>query len=237
MDDQLIYLSNQFKENQFTFTEKQEQQFYTFYKLLSEKNNVMNLTRIIEFKEVVEKHFLDSILVRQVICMDSPCSVLDLGTGAGFPGIPLKIAFPQIKITLLDSSKKKVDFINDVIGELGLKQAQAVHARAEDLARDFSYREKFDICVSRAVANLSTLMEYCIPFVRVGGTFVSYKSGEIEEEAKNAKRAEAILGGVIDKIYKFDLGENRRSFVVVKKEKKTPKRYPRKAGDPSRMPL
>ena len=159
------------------------------------------------------------------------------GTGAGFPGIPLKIAFPEIEITLVDSLNKRIHFIEEVIEELGLTSIYAVHARAEELARNSEYREKFDLCVSRAVANLSTLEEYCLPFVHIGGKFISYKSGEIEEEVQESKKACFLLGGKLKEVYKFDLEESKRSFVVVEKVKTTPKTYPRKAGTPSKMPL
>ena len=163
--------------------------------------------------------------------------IIDLGTGAGFPGIPLKIAFPEIEITLVDSLNKRIHFIEEVIEELGLTSIYAVHARAEELARNSEYREKFNLCVSRAVANLSTLEEYCLPFVHIGGKFISYKSGEIEEEVQESKKACFLLGGKLKEVYKFDLEESKRSFVVVEKVKTTPKTYPRKAGTPSKMPL
>lgn len=237
MKEKISYMSYKFEQAGFTFSDLQKRQFYTFYNMLIDKNKVMNLTGITEFTEVVEKHFLDSIYLNHVTDLDQPVKIIDLGTGAGFPGIPLKIAFPEIEITLVDSLNKRIHFIEEVIEELGLTSIYAVHARAEELARNSEYREKFDLCVSRAVANLSTLEEYCLPFVHIGGKFISYKSGEIEEEVQESKKACFLLGGKLKEVYKFDLEESKRSFVVVEKVKRTPKTYPRKAGTPSKMPL
>lgn len=207
--------------------------------MLVEKNKVMNLTAITEFEEVIEKHFLDSVSLGAVMDLSEKISVLDLGTGAGFPGIPLKIVFPNLKITLADSLNKRIGFLNEVIEELQLEGITAIHARAEELARNEDYREQFDLCVSRAVANLSTLSEYCLPFVSLSGKFVSYKSGDIMEEVEEAKKAIFLLGGQIKEVHRFTFGENdlHRSFVLIEKVKKTPKAYPRKAGTPSRQPL
>lgn len=237
MKEKISYMSDKFEQAGFTFSDLQKRQFYSFYNMLIEKNKVMNLTGITEFTEVVEKHFLDSIYLNHVTDLDQPVKIIDMGTGAGFPGIPLKIAFPEIEITLVDSLNKRIHFIEEVIEELGLTSIYAVHARAEELARNSEYREKFDLCVSRAVANLSTLEEYCLPFVHIGGKFISYKSGEIEEEVQESKKACFLLGGKLKEVYKFDLEESKRSFVVVEKVKTTPKTYPRKAGTPSKMPL
>ena len=169
-------------------TEKQKEQFFKYFQLLTEWNQVMNLTAITEMPEVVTKHFVDSLLVVNVFdgIRTEAHSCIDVGTGAGFPGIPLKIAFPQLQITLLDSLNKRVGFLNTVIQELGLTGITAVHGRAEDFGRNKEYREQFDLCVSRAVANLSTLSEYCLPFVKAGGEFLPYKSGKVEEEAREA---------------------------------------------------
>ena len=237
MKEKISYMSDKFEQAGFTFSDLQKRQFYTFYNMLIDKNKVMNLTGITEFTEVVEKHFLDSIYLNHVTDLDQPVKIIDLGTGAGFPGIPLKIAFPEIEITLVDSLNKRIHFIEEVIEELGLTSIYAVHGRAEELARNSEYREKFDLCVSRAVANLSTLEEYCLPFVHIGGKFISYKSGEIEEEVQESKKACFLLGGKLKEVYKFDLEESKRSFVVVEKVKTTLKTYPRKAGTPSKMPL
>lgn len=237
MEQNIAYMSQQFESADFTFSGEQKRKFYTFYEMLIEKNKVMNLTGITEFPEVVEKHFLDSIMLGKYISLEQNLRVMDLGTGAGFPGIPLKIAYPDLEITLADSLNKRIRFLDEVIEELQLTGIHTVHGRAEELARNKAYREQYDLCVSRAVANLSTLMEYCVPFVHKGGRFVSYKSGEVEEEVNNASRACGLLGGKVEQIYRFALKNGGRSFVVVKKEKQTPALYPRKAGTPSRMPL
>lgn len=218
-------------------TDEQIQQFITYYEMLIEKNKVMNLTAITEYDEVIEKHFLDSISLCQVYDLSKPVKILDMGTGAGFPGVPLKIAFPEIEVTLADSLNKRIKFLDEVIEELGLQKVTTVHARAEELARKKEHRENYDVVVSRAVANLSTLGEYCIPFVKEGGCFISYKSGEVEEEVENAKKAIKILGGQIKNIFKFDLSDQKRSFITIEKIKTTPKTYPRKAGTPAKMPL
>ncbi len=221
-----------------TLTIEQEKQFLLYYEMMIEKNKVMNLTAITEFEDVIEKHFLDSLSLASFVNLDHQ-SVIDIGTGAGFPGIPLKIAFPDLHITLMDSLNKRILFLQDVIEALHLEGISAVHARAEDLGHKAEYREQFDLCVSRAVANLSTLCEYSLPFVKVGGMFVSYKSGEIEAEAKEAEKAIKLLGGERKETIHFQLNhtEIARSFVLVEKKKQTPKTYPRKAGTPSKSPL
>lgn len=220
-----------------SLNETQIKQFLDYYELLVETNKVMNLTAITEFDEVIEKHFLDSLSLCKIYDLNREIRVLDLGTGAGFPGVPLKIAFPQIRLVLADSLNKRIKFLENVVGELSLQNVSCVHGRAEEMGRNKEYREQFDLCVSRAVANLSSLSEYCIPFVKEGGAFISYKSGEIEEEANAAKKAISVLGGELREIYKFDLYEQKRSFVIIDKKKKTPKAYPRKAGTPTKEPL
>lgn len=221
------------------FSSEQQEQFVTYYKMLLEKNKVMNLTAITEFDEVLDKHFLDSIALARYVDLTTSISLIDLGTGAGFPGMPLKIMFPNLKVTLADSLNKRIVFLDEVIGELGLTDIQTVHARAEDLAHNSDYREQYDYCVSRAVANLSSLSEYCLPFVRIGGTFISYKSGEIEEELAAAKKAIFLLGGQFDQVIPFQLDgtDLGRSFVLINKDKKTAKTYPRKSGMPTKKPL
>lgn len=219
----------------------QIQQFQKYYELLVETNKVMNLTAITELDEVITKHFLDSIALCEIYpqIKSDNLKVLDLGTGAGFPGIPLKIVFPNLEITLMDSLNKRIKFLNTVIEELQLENISAIHGRAEEAARNVIYREQFDLCVSRAVANLSTLSEYCLPFVKVGGQFIPYKSAEIEEEVKEGKKAVEILGGNISKIQKLVLPDSdiARSFVMIEKIKGTSKKYPRKAGTASKEPI
>ena len=224
-------------ELQITLSEEQMNQFMKYYEMLIEKNKVMNLTAITEFDEVIEKHFLDSISLIKVKNLNQKLSVLDLGTGAGFPGIPLKIAFPELEVTLVDSLNKRILFLQEVIAELNLKNVSATHERAEIIANNPNFREKFDLCVSRAVANLSTLSEYCLPFVKVGGQFISYKSGECDEEVSAADHAITLVGGKLDRIEKFSLGESGRAFVIIDKISQTKKKYPRKAGTPSKEPL
>lgn len=219
-------------------SEKQFLQFEKYYDLLTEWNSFMNLTAITEHEEVLKKHFLDSLSIVKAVKMEDIHTTMDIGTGAGFPGIPLKISYPHLKVVLLDSLGKRVKFLNHVINELGLEDISAIHGRAEDFARQAEYREQFDLCVSRAVANLSSLSEYCLPYTRKNCLFVSYKSGKVEEELENAKRAISLLGGKVEHVSKFmltDAGE--RALVVIRKEKHTPNKYPRKAGLPSREPL
>lgn len=237
------YDLSKFKEGldelEIELSEKQMEQFLMYYELLVEKNKVMNLTAITEFDDVVVKHFLDSLSLVMAVEPEDLETMIDVGTGAGFPGIPLKIAFPHLKITLMDSLRKRVDFLNEVILKLGLKNIKAVHGRAEDLAKEPKYREKYDLCVSRAVAALPILAEYCIPFVGVGGLFISYKAKEADEECKSAERAVETLGGVMADVILFSLPNSDldRTLVVIEKEMNTPKTYPRKAGLPEKKPL
>lgn len=234
-----------FKEDILSFGIKMEEyqinQFIKYYEMLIKWNSFMNLTAITEFEPVFKKHFVDSLSLVKAIpdIGDRPYLMIDVGTGAGFPGIPLKIAFPSLKVTLLDSLKKRVNFLNELMNELKLKDIMAIHGRAEDFVRQGQIRESFDLCVSRAVANLSTLSEYCLPFVRKDGLFVSYKSEKIVEEYENAKTAIEILGGKYEDQIEFLLpgSDIYRNLFLVRKEKLTPDKFPRKAGLPSKEPI
>ena len=220
-------------------SDRQMNQFYEYYQLLLQWNKVMNLTGITEYQEVVDKHFTDSLSIAAIMDMEQIEYVIDVGTGAGFPGIPLKIAFPDLNIVLLDSLNKRVKFLDHVIEELKLNRIRTIHGRAEDYARESEYRERFELCVSRAVANLASLSEYCLPYVKVGGEFISYKSGDVETEISDGEKAIKILGGKIDQVEKFKLPgtDIQRSFVRIKKMKNTQNKYPRKAGMPTKEPL
>lgn len=220
-------------------TEKQIQQFISYYEKLVEWNEMMNLTAITEYDEVMKKHFIDSMTLIKAFDVNQSASVIDVGTGAGFPGLVLKIAFPNLKITLLDSLNKRIQFLNEVIGNLGLDGVETIHGRAEDFAKPGKLREKYDLCVSRAVANLSTLSEYCLPFVKEKGLFISYKSEKVQDEMVKADKAISILGGKIEKQVEFTLPDSDiyRNLFIIRKVKKTPAKYPRKAGLPSKEPL
>ena len=211
-------------------------QFERYYEMLIEKNKVMNLTAITDRNEVILKHFIDSVALLKYHKLSDE-RMIDVGTGAGFPGIPLKIICPGLKVTLFDSLNKRVGFLNEVIEELGLSGIEAVHGRAEEGGRDKNLREAYDIAVSRAVANMAVLSEYCLPFVKIGGWFIPYKSYDIEQELADGKKAVSVLGGKIDRVEKLEIEGNGRSFIFIKKEKSTPKAYPRKAGTAKRQPI
>lgn len=231
-------------------SDTQLQQFETYYEMLIETNKVMNLTAITEREEVILKHFMDSVaLAGYHDIKDKSLKVIDVGTGAGFPGIPLKIAFPKLNVTLFDSLNKRIKFLQDVIDELkldgeatgdkNLGSCQAIHGRAEEGGRNKDMREAYDLVVSRAVANMSVLAEYTLPFVKQGGYFIPYKTLTVDEELDAGKKAISILGGKLEKVEKLTLPDSDigRSFVFIKKIKATPKAYPRKAGTASKQPL
>ena len=222
-----------------TLSREQTEQFLTYYELLVEWNSFMNLTAITEYQDVMKKHFVDSLSLHTIMDLHQPLSVIDVGTGAGFPGLALKIAFPELKVTLLDSLNKRVTFLNTVIEKLGLSGIKAVHGRAEDYIKQGNVREQFDLCVSRAVSNLATLSEYCMPYVKVGGKFIPYKSEKIHEEITEAGKAITILGGQMTELIEFHLPDSDlyRCFPVIEKKKETPKKYPRKAGLPTKEPI
>ena len=221
--------------------DKKMDSFLKYYELLIEWNSFMNLTSITDFSEVLKKHFIDSISLVNAVpyLLKDSYQIIDVGSGAGFPGIPLKIIFPQLKVTLIDSLNKRIKFLNEVSNSLGLENMTIIHGRAEDLARPGKLREKYDFCISRAVSNLATLSEYCIPFVRKDGFFISYKSEQISEEYENAKNVIHILGGKLENQIHFFLPNSDigRNLIVIKKIKPTPLKYPRKAGIPSKEPI
>ncbi|SDB52423.1 16S rRNA (guanine527-N7)-methyltransferase [Pseudobutyrivibrio sp. YE44] len=232
------YLINTLSGWNFSLNEKQIKQLDTFYEMLIDKNKVMNLTAITEFDEVVVKHFVDSLSICTVL-PESVQTVCDLGTGAGFPGIPMAIAYPDLQFTLIDSLNKRIKFLQDVVDAIGLTNVTLIHSRAEEAGRNKLYREQFDLVVSRAVANIATLSEYCLPLVNIGGYFISFKSGDVDAEIVESGSAVKKLGGSMEKPVYFILPDTdiSRSFLIINKEKNTPKAYPRKAGTPSKEPL
>lgn len=218
-------------------TELQQEQFEKYKDLLLEWNKKINLTAITEEDDIILKHFIDSMTILKHI--DENSSIVDVGTGAGFPGIPVKIANPSINVTLVDSLNKRLIFLEEVIKNLNLEKIKTVHSRAEEFGQNKIYREKFDIATSRAVANLSVLVEYLLPLVKVGGKCICMKGSDIEEELQNSKDAIKTLGGQIEKVEEFTLPESdiKRNIIVIKKIKQTPNKYPRKPGVPSKNPL
>jgi 16S rRNA (guanine527-N7)-methyltransferase len=239
MDEKLLYIVEKIAALDISITKEQAEQFNQYYELLVEWNKVMNLTGITEFEDVVQKHFVDSLSIVKAIDLSGVDTLIDVGTGAGFPGLPLKIAFPHLNVTLLDSLNKRISFLNEVIQQTGLKNIETIHGRAEDFAKPNLKREKFDLCVSRAVANLATLSEYCLPYVKIGGEFIPYKSGEISEELEDAKGAIFLLGGKVECCETFELPDSdiHRSLVRIHKVNGCPKKYPRKSGLPGKNPL
>ena len=241
IENDILSFQKDLEEFHIDLSDMQIGQFIQYYELLIEWNSFMNLTAITDFSEVVKKHYVDSISLIKAIpdLSQKNYSVIDVGTGAGFPGIPLKIIFPDLNITLLDSLNKRVHFLDEVINCLKLKNIEAIHGRAEDFAKPDKLRESFDLCVSRAVANLSTLSEYCIPFVKRKGYFVAYKSDHILEEFNNAKKAIKILGGNCEKQIELTIPNSdiKRILLMIRKENITPLKYPRKSGMPSKEPI
>lgn len=213
--------------------------FKIYKELLKEWNDKINITAIREDREIDIKHFLDSLTVLTAGYIKDGDKLIDIGTGGGFPGLPIKIVNENINVTLLDSLNKRIKFLNEVINELGLEGIETIHGRAEDYGVDSDYREKFDISVSRAVASLNVLSEYCLPFVKVGGHFLAMKGPEVSQEVETSKNAIRKLGGEIKDIFELKLPfiDNKRTIVVIKKIQKTPTQYPRKSGTPTRKPL
>lgn len=236
--DEFSYeMKDKMKRIDIDITDKQVEKFFSYMNLLIEWNQKINLTTIIEPKEIIIKHFVDCGTILKYL-KDGE-NIIDIGTGAGFPGIPVKILNENLNVTLVDSLNKRINFLSEVCNALNLENVQLIHSRAEDLAKNNDYREKFDKSVSRAVANLSTLSEYDIPFIKKGGKMIAMKGFEIDEELNNAEKAINILGGKIKEINKFTLidTDNKRSIVVIDKVKNTPKQFPRKAGKPLKEPI
>lgn len=225
------------KKIEVSVIQEDTEKLYEYMNLLIEWNTKINLTAITEPNDIILKHFIDSITINKYL--EDVSSVLDIGTGAGFPGIPLKILHPNIKFSLVDSLNKRISFLNEVCKKLSLNKIECLHARAEELAKNSDYREKYDIVTSRAVARLATLLEYMLPFVNIGGKCICMKGSNIEEELEEAKRAINILGGRIEKVEKFILPDSdmERNIIVIEKINKTPSIYPRKAGMPSKQPI
>lgn len=230
-------LNKYLKEINIELKKEQTEKFYKYMNLLLEWNEKINLTAITEPEEVILKHFVDSLTISKYIEKDS--KLVDMGTGAGFPGIPLKILRDDIEITLADSLNKRINFLNEVIKELNLKNIQTVHTRAEEFGKNKKYRESFDIATSRAVANLSTLSEYLIPLVKPSGKTICMKGSEIKEEVEMARKAIEILGGKIEQEESFNLpnSDMKRNVIIIKKVKNTPAKYPRKPGMPAKEPI
>ncbi len=230
-------LKNKAEKLQIALNSEQLEQFYKYMQLLLEWNEKMNLTAITEPNDIILKHFIDSLTILNYI--DNGKNVLDIGTGAGFPGIPLKIVKTDAEFTLLDSLNKRITFLNTVINNLNLEKITAVHGRAEEFVNQKNTREYYDFVVSRAVARLNVLLEYMLPFTKVGGRCICMKAFDIEEEINEAKSALQILGGEIEKIDEILLPESdiKRKIVIIKKVKNTPTKYPRKAGTPAKEPI
>ncbi len=239
MDDRFELLRDSLDELGIEYDDKQIEMFGVYYDLLIDWNSRINLTSITEPDEVIIKHFVDSILISRVIDLRSGVSLIDVGTGAGFPGIPIKIMNPGCDVVLLDSLNKRIKFLEETISKLGLENIRCIHGRAEDVSREKNMRGRFDLSVSRAVANLSTLSEYCIPFLKKGGKFISYKSDKSEDEINDSKNAIKLLGSKIVKVEDVALPHTdiTRRFVIIENEEPVNMKYPRKAGVPEKSPL
>lgn len=232
------YIKSAVKKLHINLSDEQADAFVKYYEMLVLWNKKINLTSITDFHEVVLKHFVDSLSIVYIFDMNTDAALVDMGTGAGFPGIPLKIAFPHLKVTLVDSLSKRINFLNHVINELNLKNITAIHARAEEYGNS-KYRETFDLCVTRAVSNLSVISEYCLPLIKCGGYFIPYKANNVEEEIFKYEMAVEEFGGAIDDVAIFDLPDSEltRSLILIYKDTSTPKKYPRKNGIPIKRPI
>lgn len=230
------YLSKYSEKIEVDITEKESKYLFNYMKLLLEWNNRINLTAITNEKEIILKHFIDSLTANKYIKNNK--TIMDIGTGAGFPGIPLKILNEEINFILVDSLNKRINFLQEVKNRLEINKLDLIHSRVEDLAHNVNYREKSDIVISRAVANLRVLVEYMLPLVRKKGYCICMKGPKIDEELKDSKKAIEILGGKIEKIDKITLPQNLdRNILIIKKVESTPSKYPRKAGIPAKQPL
>ncbi len=230
-----IKISEIFERNQILLTEEQIEKFFNYYNLLIETNNKFNLTTITEQDDVIVKHFLDSVIASKYLKQGA--KIIDIGAGAGFPSLPLKIIRPDLEVLMVDSVNKKVGFLQEVINSLALNGISTIHSRVEDLANKKEYREQFDYCVSRAVANLTTLSEYALPFIKVGGQMVAYKSSDIQEELEVSKKAIEVLGGILKDILTVNIEGVERKFVFINKIKSTPNKYPRGGNKPRLSPI
>ena len=232
------YIVQIFQKNGLDINETQAELLYRYYTMLVEKNKVMNLTAITEFEDVVIKHFVDSAILNKVADLSGK-KIIDVGTGAGFPGIPLRIINPDVELTLVDSLNKRVLFLREVINELGLTNTVAIHSRAEDLARDTEHREQYDTAVSRAVSNLATLVEYTLPFVKIGGAMYAYKGAKADEELLGSENAIKILGGKTIESHSVNIADTdyERKVIEIRKESHTVSKYPRSGNKPLNNPL
>ena len=232
------FLREYAKKLHINLSDEKCEQFTSYYNMLTDWNSKINLTAITDYEDVVVKHFIDSLSIVNIIDINGPSSLVDIGTGAGFPGIPLKIVFPSLEVVLVDSLDKRVKFLNHVIKELGLRNIKAIHARAEEFGHT-KYREQFDFCVTRAVSNLSVISEYCLPLVKIGGYFIPYKGREVKQEIEDYEIAIEELGGVIDDVSIFELPDTdiTRSLILIYKDVETGKKYPRRNGVPQKKPL
>ncbi|MCY6485363.1 16S rRNA (guanine(527)-N(7))-methyltransferase RsmG [Clostridium aestuarii] len=222
-----------------SFSDKKYEQFIKYKDLLKEWNEKVNLTAIKEDEEIIKKHFIDSLKVFKFEKLKEAKKIIDIGTGGGFPGIPMKIIKPEIEMVLLDSLRKRINVLEDIANKIEITDISTIHGRAEEFAKQAKYREKFDAVVSRAVANLTVLSEFCIPYVKVGGYFVALKGPSVEEEIKEAKNAISILGAKLENILEIEIEDSdlKHNLVIIKKIKNTPKQYPRKAGSATKKPL
>lgn len=232
-------MNNLFANSGFKLSKEQESKFSSYYRLISEWNERTDITNIVEEKDVYIKHFLDSLLLHKSSLIKNESKLIDIGTGGGFPGIPLKLLDESLEVTLLDSLNKRIKFLNCVVGDLNLNKVHPIHARAEEYARDKDYREQYDIATSRAVADMRTLVEYCLAYVKPGGYFIAMKGPNFKEEVESAKNAIDIMGGRLENIITYSLPEayGDRSLIIIKKIKRTPGKYPRGQGKPRNNPL